>query len=243
MNCEKCHELLGDFLDGTLGGRERAQLRAHLDGCLSCAGVHEELESIVGAARESAGYLYEPPNERALWLRIRNTVEADASALRAAAAAQQARSRDSLWGRLAGKRWELSLPQVATAAAAVAVAVAFVTAVGLQQLGRIQPEQSASSGARRGAPAGRAVDGSYPQGYLQPHQASLRYWQQRVEQRKASWNPRMRDSFERSVTVLDQAVDDSLSDLRTNPHDEISEEMLNAALRDKIELLREFSEQ
>jgi hypothetical protein len=71
----------------------------------------------------------------------------------------------------------------------------------------------------------------------------MRYWQQRVEARKATWNPRMRASFDRSVYVLDQSVSDSLNDLRQNPHDEIAEETLNAALRDKIELLREFGEQ
>jgi hypothetical protein len=64
-----------------------------------------------------------------------------------------------------------------------------------------------------------------------------------VQARKASWNPRMRASFDRSVHVLDETVSDSLNDLRQNPHDEIAEEMLNSALRDKIELMREFGEQ
>ena len=71
----------------------------------------------------------------------------------------------------------------------------------------------------------------------------MRYWQQRVEARKASWNPRMRASFDRSLNVLDQTVNDSLDDLRQNPHDEVAEEMLNSALHDKIELLKEFGEQ
>ena len=53
----------------------------------------------------------------------------------------------------------------------------------------------------------------------------------------------MRASFERSVGVLDQAVNESLADLQQNPHDEVAEEMLNSALQDKIELLKEFGEQ
>jgi hypothetical protein len=88
-----------------------------------------------------------------------------------------------------------------------------------------------------------AEPANYPQTYLRPHQANLRYWQQRVELRKASWNPRMRDSFDRSVSALDSAVDESLRDLEQNPHDEVAEEMLSSALRDKVELLREFGEQ
>jgi hypothetical protein len=53
----------------------------------------------------------------------------------------------------------------------------------------------------------------------------------------------MRASFDRSISVLDESVNDSLTDLRQNPHDEVAEEMLHSALRDKIELLREFGEQ
>ena len=78
---------------------------------------------------------------------------------------------------------------------------------------------------------------------MQQHEASLQYWEQRVQARKASWNPRMRASFDRSVYELDQTVSESLDDLRQNPHDEVAEEMLNSALRDKMELLREFGEQ
>jgi hypothetical protein len=91
--------------------------------------------------------------------------------------------------------------------------------------------------------AGLVEDESYPHPYLRQQQARISYLQQRVEQRKAAWNPRMRDSFDRSLVVIDQAVVGSLDELKRNPHDEVSEEMLNSALRDKMELLREFSEQ
>ena len=39
-----------------------------------------------------------------------------------------------------------------------------------------------------------------------------------------------------------RAVNNSLAELRKNPHDEVSEEMLNSALNDKMALLREFSD-
>ena len=42
--------------------------------------------------------------------------------------------------------------------------------------------------------------------------------------------------------MIDQAVNDSLNELNRNPHDEVSEEMLNAALNEKLTLLKEFSE-
>jgi len=52
----------------------------------------------------------------------------------------------------------------------------------------------------------------------------------------------MRETFDRNMSVIDAAVNDSLSQLTQNPHDEISEEILNGALNDKIQLLQEFSQ-
>ena len=41
------------------------------------------------------------------------------------------------------------------------------------------------------------------------------------------------------MKVIDQAVNDSLDELKRNPHDEISEQMLNEALNDKLALLKD----
>ena len=45
-----------------------------------------------------------------------------------------------------------------------------------------------------------------------------------------------------TLQVIDQAVNDSFNELNRNPHDEVSEEMLNAALNEKLALLKEFSD-
>ena len=68
------------------------------------------------------------------------------------------------------------------------------------------------------------------------------YWNQRVELNKARWSPEMRETFDRNMQVIDQAVANSLDDLKRNPHDEISEQMLNESLNDKLALLKEFSD-
>jgi hypothetical protein len=232
MNCEKCQELLSEFLDGTLGHSEHAAVGAHLAACGLCAAAREDFHAIIAVARESRGQLFAPTDERALWLRVREEVEAESRPARAARAAAGA----GFWSRLFGRRFELSLPQLAAGAAALVVAAASLTALGL----RFGP---APARPERAATVRRVVsDDFYPRTYLESHEASLRYWEQRVEARRASWNPRMRASFDRSVYFLDQSVKDSLDDLQKNPHDEVAEETLNAALRDKIELLREFGE-
>ena len=244
MNCEQCQELLSDFLDGTLKGGESARLDAHLEECIGCALVREEFQSILSVARASREEFVAPPDEQALWLRIRNNIESDAELGRAASArAARAGSSEGFWSRLFHKRWELTLPQMATAVAAVAVAVSLVTTLGLQYLTPNGAGGASAAEAERSR-RGNSLRALYKQqGFVEPRQASLQYWQQRVEARKANWNPRLREAFDRSLTVLDQTVNDSLNDLEQNPHDEIAEQMLNSALHDKIELLREFGEQ
>jgi hypothetical protein len=232
MNCEKCQEQLSDFLDGTLGHGEHASVSAHLAACPECADAREEFNSILAAARDAHEYLYAPADERALWMRVRDAVENEERAAAVAASA-----RGSFWSRLLNARFQLSLPQLASGVAALAVSVAFATAVGLRYV------SSAAAPSRERAVRRVVSDDLYPSTYVEPHEASLRYWQQRVEARKASWNPRMRASFDRSVSVLDQTVAESLADLRNNPHDEVAEEMLNSAIRDKLELMRDFGEQ
>ena len=238
MNCEKCQELLSDFLDGALNHAEHAAVGAHVASCPACATAREDFHAIIAAARDSRGLLFAPPDERDLWLRVR---EAVAEESRPALASAADAAGGGFWSRLLGRRWEFSLPQLAAGVAALVVAVASVTAFGVRYA---EPTRAAESARAGGAAVRRVVaDEFYPRTYLEPHETSINYWQRRVEARKASWNPRMRASFDRSVTVLDATVSDSLNDLRQNPHDEVAEEMLNSALRDKIELLREFGEQ
>jgi hypothetical protein len=44
------------------------------------------------------------------------------------------------------------------------------------------------------------------------------------------------------MKVIDQAVNESINELNRNPHDEVSEQMLNESLNDKLSLLKEFSD-
>ena len=252
MNCQKCQDLLSDYLDDSLAVFERAQLKRHLDACLDCAAVRRELEAVVGLARGSHEALAEPPNPRALWLRIRNTVEAELEArrlaeARVAAARAEAEARANSLTRLARRRWELSLPQLAASVAALALAVAAVTAFGVGGLADLAGGLSNPSGQVRAAGQAGVIDAeadkAYHRAYFQQQQARISYWRQRAEQRKASWNTQMRHAFERSVSVYDDTINETLGALDRDPHDEISQEVLDAALREKTELLREFSEQ
>lgn len=251
MNCEKCQDLFSDLLDGSITSQDQGVLSAHLKECLSCVGVRDEMQAIISVAQACREDFSAPPNERALWLRIRNTIEIERAANRAiaAAGASAAASHESFWSRVMDKRWELSLPQLTAAVFALVISVSALTAVGVQGFrseatsSTTLNSNSSLQGGRNGLAGVSSPAASYHQAYVQHQQASIGYWKQQVEQRQASWNPQMRDAYQRSMQVIDQAVNESLTALDRNPHDEVSAEMLNAALRDKMELLREFSEQ
>jgi hypothetical protein len=239
MNCEKCQELLSDFLDGALSHEEQAGLSAHFEECLSCFNTHDELNSIVSFCRENRNDYVAPPNERALWLRIRNTIEAEGARASSAAASASATARRQSWlTRWMNRSWELSFSQMATAVAAIAVAVALATAVGLH---RMQNDSASSTTAAVSTSEQRntsALMNLPVRGLSQ----EIDYWQQRVDARKVRWNQQRREDFDLNLKVINEAVQERLKDLSENPHDEMTEEMLNAVLNDKVEFLKEFAE-
>lgn len=226
MNCERCQELIGDLIDGTLSGADQSTLKSHLDECLDCVSVREDLTSILSYCRTHRGEYDAPPNERALWLRIRNVVEAEVASARPVVTATP-REKGSWWSR----SWELSFPQLASLTVAVVMVVALVTVVGLRRWQTTTPMilDSASSNA--------SVNDRVWQ-----RQQVINYWNQRIELNKVRWSAQMRETFDRNMRVIDQAVSDSMNELNRNPHDDVSEQMLNEALNDKLALLKEFSD-
>ncbi len=229
MNCEKCQDLIEDFIDGSLGHDDQAKLSLHLEECLGCADVRNDLQAIVSFCREHRGEYSAPPNERALWLRIRNMIEAGDSV----PASRPARAS---WGSWISRSWELSFSQLAAAAAAIVLVVSLSTVVGLRRWQSGDPQFKGSS-----PDAELQVGAANVRDRVSQQQQLISYWNQRVEFNKARWNPEMRETFDRNLKVIDQAVNESFDALTRDPHDEVSEEMLNAALNEKLSLLKEFA--
>lgn len=236
MNCEKCQDLISDFLDGSLSREDQSTLGAHLEECLGCAGVRDDLQSIVGFCQTHRGEYAAPPNEKALWQRIRNMIESGAgSSIAAPMPGKFSSSRLRNW---TGRSWELSFPQLIASAAAIVLVVSLSTVVALR---RYQTGETAKSNASSGT-ATMGLAATSVRDRVSQQQQLISFWNQRVEYNKARWSPEMRETFDRNLQVIDQTVNDSLNSLSQNPHDEVSEEMLNAALNEKLSLLKEFAE-
>ena len=73
-------------------------------------------------------------------------------------------------------------------------------------------------------------------------QAAVEYWDNRVRTRRVQWDSRVREAFDRNLNVINQSVNDYQTILEQNPDDEVTGEMLDSAMDDKVGLLREFAE-
>lgn len=231
MNCEHCQELIHDLIDGQISQRDEFTLNMHLQQCLDCDSVRQDLASVVTFCQTHRGEYEAPPNEQALWLRIRNVIEAENGFRKPA---QKESDRSSLVSRWLNHTWQLSLPQLAASTVAIVFLVSLMTVVGLRRWG--------NEGTRPGvAPQFEAASTDVNERVWERTQL-INYWNQRVEVNKARWSPEMRETFDRNMRVIDEAVTNSLNELNRNPHDEISEQMLNESLNDKLALLKEFSD-
>lgn len=232
MNCEKYQELLSDLVDGFASSEDRASVEAHLNGCVVCAEIRDDFVAIVAYCQDHRGEYDAVPNERALWLRISNTIEAEDSVTQTKV---DVPSGAGWWFRLMNSSWQLSFPKVAAAVVMIAVLASLATAL----IGKLSPLNGSGimqAGIGPGA-TGLSVDDRYRQ-----QKQAVAYWNQRVEVNKARWNQQMRETFDQNMSVIDAAVNDSMTLLRQNPHDPVSEDILNDALNDKVALLKEFSE-
>jgi hypothetical protein len=163
-------------------------------------------------------------------------IEAGASPVVAPAPAPGKQSRSKLWSNWTGRSWELSFPQLVAAAAAIVLVVSLSTIVGLS---RFQSGRSAKSQTSLGDPG---LNLAIAREGVSQQEQMISYWNQRVEFNKTRWSPQMRETFERNLKVIDQAVNDSFDALSQNPNDDFSKEMLNSALNEKLSLLKEFAE-
>lgn len=244
MNCEKCQELISEFLDGALSDVDRKSLDVHLEECLSCFSVREELDSIVTYCREHRGEYDAPPNERALWIRIRNTIESQRGGVRALAAAGSSGTGNVLsWiSGLLSRQWELSLSQMAAAIAVITIIVSLATVYGMRGFNSTRNVDGTNRSGSFNSTLATAGTSRNIDERLKPQQEVIDFWNKRVEQRKAFWSTQTREAFERNLQVVDQAVMAFREELQRNPHDQVSAEMLDTAMSDKMDLLSAFAE-
>jgi hypothetical protein len=246
MDCGNFQNLISAFLDGELDAESWEPVSLHLRGCDDCNRVYEDLSAIVSFCDESFAEDALPPNSQALWCRINNIIETEV-----APELEEERASSAAPGRFASmwhSSFRLSPMQLVSAILGVALVSSLLTVIAFKNF---STESDPLTGAE-GQPS--VFDkvladlglGESPrqknERRIREQEASIRYWKARVDERRAQWNVETRDVFDRNLSEIDKAVNEYTNMLRANPQDTISNEMLDSALKEKMELLREFSE-
>jgi hypothetical protein len=240
MNCEDCKELISQFLDNDLDESRASEVREHLAFCLECAKVCEDFASILDVCRTEDPASIIPPNSQALWCRINNIIESEIKQ-------EPPRIQETPQPE---KQWGFSFPQLASALLGVALISSLLTIVAIRNYSRPAADdfttRSSDSQTTFEKLMGKLGLVETPQKArerrMHEMQAAIEYWDNRVRTRREQWDIRVKEAFDRNLSIINDSVNDYQTILEQNPEDEVTGEMLDSAMDDKMSLLREFAE-
>lgn len=247
MNCEKCQNLISVYIDGDLDAQNSQEIQAHFSICAECAKLHEDFASIVGFCGETFTEDSIPPNSQALWCRINNIIETEVEAELATEEKKKEEIKRNWFSRIRHSRVQFSPSQMITSFIGIALISSLLTVVGIRNLS-VPNDDEAVTAAPTLLETGLAKIGLFEttqqkfEHKLKQRREAIAYWKKRVETRRNFWNTQMREAFDRNLNVIDKSVNEYTEILQEDPQDSISSEMLDSALNEKMELLREFSE-
>lgn len=235
MNCEYCQELISVYLDNELDLQVASDVRMHLAECAGCAKVCEDFAMILDFCdlEETAHSL--PPNSKALWCRINNLIETEIAS----------EMPQSIKEEKPKRSWQFSFGQVFASILGIALVSSLLTVVGIQNYsaGDVSANAAPSLFDRAMSKVGLVETPQQArENRIREQQAAIEYWNKRVEAKRANWDNYLREAFDRNLNEINQVVYEYDSILQENPQDDLSNEMLDSALNEKMALLREFSE-
>lgn len=241
VNCDECKNLISAFMDDELDEVRSADLTKHLAACIECSGICEHLASVLDiCTTDPPAELVQPKNSKNIWLRIHNIIECEKNAEAAPPPAESARRGF----------WRLSFWQLVAAVLSIALISSLVTVVVIRKYTQSAAEdlttRSAATQTTFEKVLGRIGLMETPQQArdrrIKEQQAAIEYWNTRVQARREQWDHYTRDAFDRNLKVIDDSLNDYSMILQQDPDDELSGEMLDSVLNDKMNLLRDFSD-
>ncbi len=238
MNCDECKNLISVFMDNELEEAQAAAVRMHLGVCHGCAAVCEDFVSILDVCITETPSGTVAPNSQALWCRINNIIESEV------------KPEMPPVEKVRGRFWQLSFAQVAATVFCVAIISSLLTVVAIRNYTQPTAVDFTTRSAATQTTFEKVLSKvgliETPQlardRRLKEQHAAIEYWNTRVQTRRLQWDRATRDAFDRNLRVIEDAVNDYTMTLRADPEDELSGEMLDSVLNDKMALLRDFSD-
>jgi len=239
MNCDECKNLISVFMDNELDEARASAVRMHLAACTSCALVCEDFTSILDVCTTESPSELVPPNSKALWCRINNIIESE-----------QKENAPPPIEQPKGRFWRLSFGQLTAAVLCVALISSLLTIIGIRNYMRPAAADSVTRSAASQTTFEKVLSKvglmetplQARDRHLKEQPAAIEYWNARVQTRREQWDRATRDAFDRNLQVIDESVKDYTMILQQDPEDELSGEMLDSVLNDKMSLLRDFSD-
>jgi hypothetical protein len=240
MNCEECQQNISQYLDGELDESASAGVLEHLTICAVCAKVCEDFSVILESCRDNSSEIV-PPNSQALWRRINNLIESE---IKVEPAAEERRKS---W---LSRGWNLTFSQAGAGVLAIALISSLLTVVGVRNYFEPSGEDFTSRSSASQTTLEKLLSKvglmETPQQArerrIREQQVAIEYWTKRVQERRGRWDAKMRDAFDRNLNLIDESVSEYTIILQENPDDDLTGEMLDTVLNDKMDLLREFSD-
>ena len=238
MNCDECNSLLSVFLDDELGADEAAAFRTHLAACGECARVFADFSSILTMCTTEPTSEIVPPNSQALWLRINNLIESELKAEPPPPAPEPKGF------------WRLSFAQLAASVLGIAVISSLLTVVAIRNYMQPAGVDFTTRTAAAQTPFEKFLSkvglmetpAEARERRLREQHAAIDYWNARVQTRRGQWDRTTREAFDRNLSVIEETVNDYTTILQQDPEDELSGEMLDTVLEEKMALLRDFAD-
>jgi hypothetical protein len=212
MNCQDYEALIGDYVDGDVDEARRAAFESHLTSCASCQAMVTDFR-VIRAAGRSLEPQIPPPH---VWRKLSAAIEAEPKPFFGAGGAQ--------W-------WRAFAP-----AAAMAVLVAGLSWTAAQ-LTLVQGERLAQV---------TAATQAEPVSILAEYQLAERSLSSTIEGLEliaatdsTAIDMETADVLKANLTLLDGAIGESRDALKKEPENDVAQESLFEALRNKVALLQD----
>jgi hypothetical protein len=218
MYCNQYREAIQELADGTLGPVRRAELQTHLDHCDACRALAADLQKI----RNAAAALDHPVPPAHVWMQIA--------------------------GRLRQEGRVTAAPSQRRHYALLAIAATLLLSVGTG-VWLLVPRAGRSSTPQVQAPAqtsGNAAESDTVQSITddlkvaeQHYQSAIVKLEQAAKNNDGTIDPQTAAVLEKNLTVIDQAIAESRTALKSEPQSQPARDSLFDALRRKVTLLQD----
>ena len=226
--------VLNDYVDGTLGSRERTEVEAHVESCAPCRALVDDLRDI---ARTAASLDQREPPARA-WARIERAIELERESRAVGARDDGARGFQPSGGGGGPARLKASRYTKYGAWLAAAAAIVIATVVGL----RYAPTRGTQPSNAAAGPSAdvtsqtieaelRAAEAHYDK--------AIKGLEQIANSEKGALDTQTAATLQKNLAVIDQAISESRAAVRMQPTNEPAQQSLLENFKAKLALLQD----